>query len=125
MFDMWREPGRKRKLGKANSRTKREVRLSVEWNNVSELCTDCIHEKVCSKKANCDDFFPKDARPVVHAEWLKHQEIQYMGQIYVEWSCSNCGRIGKRAWSTKSRNYDVPPVANYCAKCGARMENKL
>ena len=96
----------------------------MEWNNVSELCTDCIHERVCSKKANCDDFFPKDARPVVYAKWLKHQETQPMGQIYIEWSCSNCGRIGKRAWNTRSRNYDVPPVANYCAKCGARMEVK-
>lgn len=70
------------------------------------------------------DCVKVEMRPVVYGKWLKHEEKQYMGQRYVEWTCSQCGRIGKRGWSTKSANIDKPPLANFCPKCGADMRGK-
>lgn len=65
-----------------------------------------------------------ETRPVVYGEWIKYEETQYAGQRYVEWTCSQCGRIGKRGWSTKSANIDKPPLSNFCPKCGADMRGK-
>lgn len=101
----------------------------MEWDKLkNSLCDQCIHKEVChdtrifSDILKCRDFL--NINIIKNGTWVKHEETQYMGQRYVEWTCSQCGRIGKRGWSTRSRNIDKPPLANFCPKCGADMKGE-
>lgn len=60
-----------------------------------------------------------DAAPVVHAKWIKNEDMRRMnGHIY-DWCCSNCGGFAVKGIYN---NYD--DKTPYCPKCGAKMDGE-
>ena len=76
-------------------------REDTEQVHVGQVIEDCAY--------SIDDEPSADVAPVIHAHW------ENIGNGHAE--CSNCGM-------TVSADYPASPCVHYCAKCGAKMDEK-
>jgi hypothetical protein len=82
----------------------------ISWLDVGHLVEPAEKRMSDLNVKKAIDLQPTaDVVPVIHAHWKN------IGSGHAE--CSNCGM-------TVSADYPASPCVHYCAKCGAKMDEK-
>ena len=62
-----------------------------------------------------------DVEEVRHGEWVRDADL-VDGDVWVRWSCSECGYVRTRGW--EYTNAGAKPQAKLCENCGAKMNEQ-
>lgn len=86
-----------------------------------------VKEAYATAARRIDQMEPADARPVIHAYWIRGKEYGFRTNNSM-WYCSNCG--GSIRYNTTLGTYQkhkkpVEEVNPFCRKCGAIMDRSV
>lgn len=90
----------------------------IQWHSNWLISDD---NRVFAYQDEVDNIPAANVEEVKHGEWVRDADL-VDGDVWVRWSCSECGYVRTRGW--EYTNAGAKPQAKLCENCGTKMDGK-